>query len=133
MTTVTAGLLSDGDRVLICQRRASSRFPLKWEFPGGKVEEGESPEDCLTRELREELAIEVAVGPEVYRTEYRYPNGFAVRLLCFRILRYTGTPVNRAFERIEWVPCADLAGYDFLEADRELVERMARGEIGFHT
>jgi len=128
MVHVTAGILTDGDRVLICQRRAGSQFPLKWEFPGGKVEDGESPEACLRRELLEELAIEAEVGPEIYRTEYRYPNGFAVRLLFFRILRYTGTPTNRAFERIEWARCADLIGYDFLEADRELVDRMARGE-----
>ena len=133
MVHVTAGILADGGRVLICQRRAGSRFPLKWEFPGGKVEDGESPETCLRRELREELVIEAEVGPEIYRTEYRYPNGFAVRLLFFRILRYTGMPTNRAFERIEWVPCADLPGYDFLEADRELVERMARGEIRLNT
>jgi len=131
MVHVTAGVLADGDRVLICQRPATAGFPLKWEFPGGKVEDGESPEACLRRELLEELAIEAEVGPEIYRTEHRYPNGFAVRLLFFRILRYTGTPVNQAFERIEWVRCADLTGYDFLEADRELVERMARGEIGF--
>jgi 8-oxo-dGTP diphosphatase len=130
MLTVTAGILADGDRVLVCQRRAGGRFPLKWEFPGGKVEGGESPETCLRRELVEELAIEVEVGPEIYQTEYRYPNGFAVRLLFFRILRHTGTPTNRAFERIAWVPCAELTGYDFLEADQELVERMARGEIG---
>jgi 8-oxo-dGTP diphosphatase len=132
VVTVTAGVLADGDQVLVCQRRAGSRFPLKWEFPGGKVEDGESPEACLRRELREELAIEVEVGPELHRTEHRYPDGFAVRLLFFRILRYTGTPVNRAFERIEWVPRAHLSGYDFLEADRELVAGMARGEIGFH-
>ena len=131
MVHVTAGVLADGDRVLICQRPATAGFPLKWEFPGGKVEDGESPEACLRRELLEELAIEAEVGPEIYRTEHRYPNGFAVRLLFFRIVRYTGTPVNQAFERIEWVRCADLTGYDFLEADRELVERMARGEIGF--
>jgi len=130
MITVTAGILTDGERVLICQRRAGSRFPLKWEFPGGKVEDGELPEACLRRELREELAIEAEVGPEIYRTDYCYPNGFAVRLLFFRILHYAGTPTNRAFERIEWARRADLTGYDFLEADRELVDRMARGEIG---
>jgi len=133
MVHVTAGILTDRDRVLICQRPATAGFPLKWEFPGGKVEDGESPETCLRRELLEELAIEAELGPEIYRTEYCYPNGFAVRLLFFRILRYTGTPTNRAFERIEWVPCADLTGYDFLEADRELVERMARGEIGINN
>jgi 8-oxo-dGTP diphosphatase len=130
MITVTAGILTDGDRVLICQRRAGSRFSLKWEFPGGKVEDGETPEGCLRRELREELAIEAEVGPEIHRTEHRYPNGFAVRLLFFRVDRFTGTPSNLDFERIEWVRRDELPGYDFLEADRELVDRMARGEIG---
>lgn len=129
MITVTAGILSDGDRILICQRRAGSRFALKWEFPGGTVEHRESPEDCLRRELFEELAIEADVGPEIYRTDYIYPNGVAVRLLFFRIPRHTGTLTNRAFERMEWVRQAELPAYDFLEADRELVERMARGEI----
>lgn len=129
MVIVTAGILTDGGRVLICQRRAGSRFPLKWEFPGGKVEDGETPEASLRRELREELAIEADVGPEIHKTEHRYPSGFAVRLLFFRITRYTGTPMNRAFERIEWVRPADLAHFDFLEADRALVERMVRGEI----
>lgn len=129
MITVTAGILSDGDRVLICQRRAGSQFPLKWEFPGGKIEEGESPEACLHRELSEELAIEAEVGPEIYRTEHRYPSGFAVRLLFFRIMQSSGTPTNHAFERIEWVRQADLCAYDFLEADRELIERMVRGEV----
>lgn len=129
MLMVTAGILTDGDRVLVCQRRAGGRFPLKWEFPGGKVEDGETPEACLRRELREELAIEAEVGPEIYKTEYRYPNGFAVRLLFFRIPRYAGTPKNRAFERIEWARPADLGQFDFLEADRALVDRMARGKI----
>lgn len=129
MITVTAGILTDGERVLICQRRAGSRFQLKWEFPGGKVEDGESPEACLSRELREELSLAAEVGSEIYRTEHRYPNGFAVRLLFFRVPRYTGTPTNLAFERIEWVARDQLTGYDFLEADRELVDRLARGEI----
>ena len=129
MITVTAGILTRGDRVLVCQRRAGGPFPLKWEFPGGKVEDGESPEDCLRRELREELSVETEIGPEIYRTEHRYPGGFAVRLLFFRICRYTGTPMNLAFERIEWARVADLPHYDFLEADRELVDRLASGEI----
>ncbi len=133
MITVTAGILTEGERVLICQRRAGGRFPLEWEFPGGKVEDGESPESCLQRELREELAVEAEVGPEIYRTDHRYPNGVAVRLLFFRISRFTGTPANLAFERIEWAQVADLPRYDFLEADRELVDRMARGEISPDT
>jgi 8-oxo-dGTP diphosphatase len=129
MMLVTAGILTDGDRILVCQRRAGSRFGLKWEFPGGKAEDGEAPEACLRRELFEELGIEAEVGPEVYRTEHRYPDGFDVRLLFFRVLRFSGRPQNIAFERIEWTRTSDLPGYDFLEADRELVGRMARGEI----
>jgi 8-oxo-dGTP diphosphatase len=128
MITVTAGILRDGDRVLICQRRAGARFGLKWEFPGGKIEDGETAEECLRRELREELAIEADVGPEVYRTEHRYPGGFTVRLLFFQVKRYAGTPTNLDFERIEWVERTALPTYDFLEADRELVDRLARGE-----
>jgi 8-oxo-dGTP diphosphatase len=129
MTTVTAGILGDGERVLICQRRAGARFGLKWEFPGGKVEVGEAPEACLRRELREELAIEAQIGSEIYRTEHQYPGGFTVRLLFFRVSGYAGTPVNHDFERIEWVEPGRLPEFDFLEADRELVDLMARGAI----
>jgi 8-oxo-dGTP diphosphatase len=129
MITVTAGILRNGNRVLICQRRAGSRFPLKWEFPGGKIENGETAEECLRRELGEELAIEAEIGPELYRTEHRYPGGFAVRLRFFRVTHFTGTPTNLDFERIEWVEPTELPAYDFLEADRELVDGLARGEI----
>ncbi len=130
MILVTAGILKDGERILICQRKAGDRFGLKWEFPGGKMEGSEAPDACLHRELSEELGIEAEVGPEIHRTEHRYPNGFAVRLLFFRILRYSGRPVNREFERIVWALPGELAGYDFLEADREVVARLARGEVG---
>lgn len=129
MVLVTAGILTSDGRVLACQRRADERFGLKWEFPGGKVEPEELLEDCLARELSEELGIEAEVGPEVYRTDHVYPNGFTVRLVFFRVVRYTGTPRNLAFERMEWVAPGDLPAYDFLDADRPVVERLARGEI----
>jgi 8-oxo-dGTP diphosphatase len=129
MTLVTAGILTRDDRLLICQRRAGSRFGLKWEFPGGKVEAAESPEECLRRELAEELGIEAEVGPEIYRIEHQYADGLAVHLLFFRVLGYSGTPANLAFERMAWVRREELPGYDFLEADREFVESMTRGEI----
>ena len=130
MMLVTAAILTNDERLLVCQRKAGSRFGLKWEFPGGKVEAGESPEACLRRELFEELCIRAEIGPEIYRTEHRYSEGFLVRLLFFRVQQYTGVPTNHAFERIEWARRDELAGYDFLDADRELVERMTRGEIG---
>jgi 8-oxo-dGTP diphosphatase len=129
MIEVTAGILTDGGRILVCQRRAGESFGLKWEFPGGKVEPGETPQLGLARELREELDVDVEVGPEVYRTDHAYPNGFTVRLLFFRILHFVGSPRNLAFERMVWALPGELPGYDFLEADRAVVERMARGEI----
>jgi 8-oxo-dGTP diphosphatase len=129
MILVTAGILTDGERVLVCQRKAGDRFGLKWEFPGGKVEAGETPAACLRRELAEELGIDADVGPEVHRTDYRYPNGVTVRLLFFKILRYTGVPENREFERFVWARLDELSTFDFLEADREIVDRLARGEV----
>ncbi|MBP1774443.1 MAG: hydrolase, family [candidate division NC10 bacterium] len=129
MILVTAGILTEGERVLICQRKAGDRFGLKWEFPGGKVEAGETPPTCLRRELAEELGVEAEVGPEVHRTDYRYPNGFTVRLLFFKVCRYTGVPENREFERFVWARPDELSGFDFLEADREVVDRLARGEV----
>ena len=129
MILVAAGVLTACDRVLVCQRKAGDRFGLKWEFPGGKVEAGETPVACLRRELAEELGIDAEVGPEVHRTDYRYPNGVAVRLLFFKIVRYSGVPRNLEFERFAWARPDELSGFDFLEADREVVDRLSRGEV----
>ncbi len=129
MVRVTAGIIRDGEKVLVCQRRRGAAFELKWEFPGGKVEDGEEPAACLARELREELAIEVTIGPEVYRTSHRYANGFAVELLFYRVEGFRGTPENRAFEGVLWASPADLPGMDFLEADHELVALLAAGRL----
>ena len=129
MVRVTAGILRDGEKVLVCQRRRGGPFELQWEFPGGKMEDGENARDCLARELREELGIEAIIGPEVYRTLHRYPNGFAVELFFFRVEGFRGAPENRAFEAIRWAAPADLAGLDFLEADRALVALLAEGRL----
>ena len=129
MVKVTAGIIKDGERVLVCQRRRGAAFELKWEFPGGKVEDGEEQAACLARELREELAIEATIGPEVYRTSHRYVNGFQVELLFYRVEHFRGSPDNRGFEAVCWVPPADLASLDFLEADRELVALLAAGKL----
>jgi 8-oxo-dGTP diphosphatase len=127
--TVTAGILVRGDRILICQRRRDDRaFPLKWEFPGGKVRDGESLPACLARELREELNVEADVGAEVCRITHRYPDR-EVRLIFYRVDRFAGEPQNRAFEAVCWASRETLGSYDFLEADRGLVERISRGEV----
>jgi 8-oxo-dGTP diphosphatase len=129
MITVAAGILKQDGRILICQRKRSGAFPLQWEFPGGKVEAGEDAQTCLRRELHEELAIEAEIGPEVSAFQYTYPNGFQVNLVFLRVSGYAGEMANQAFEQILWVEPHDLLGYDFLEADRALVARIARGEV----
>ncbi len=129
MITVAAGILTQGERVLICQRKRSDAFPLQWEFPGGKVEPGEDVQTCLRRELHEELAIEADIGPEISSFEYTYPNGFEVKLSFFRVVAYTGELGNQAFEQIVWVEPHQLPSFDFLEADRALVAKLARGEF----
>lgn len=129
MITVAAGILQQGGRVLICQRKPTGAFPLQWEFPGGKVEAGEDARTCVKRELQEELAIEANIGPEISAFQYTYPNGFQVSLAFFQVSGYTGEMANQAFEQILWVEPSELLSYDFLEADRTLVARISRAEL----
>ena len=125
---VTAGILTKGDQVLICQRHRSDRYALQWEFPGGKVQEGEDLKASLKRELAEELSIDAEVGDEVFRLRHRYPDRY-VEVVFFAVPAYRSKVRNHVFEAVEWAPRASLPAYDFLEADRELVARLARGEI----
>jgi 8-oxo-dGTP diphosphatase len=101
-------------------------FPHKWEFPGGKVEEGEDDLAALTRELREELAIEVQSATEILRYSYRYPNWNEVELTFFRVQKYQGHIRNLAFESLAWVLPDELESLDFLEGDRRVVDLLAR-------
>ena len=128
MITVAAGILVQDGHILICQRKRDAAFPLQWEFPGGKVEPGEDARTCLRRELHEELAIDAEIGSEISALQYTYANGFEVSLVFFQVPTYTGALRNQAFEQIVWTEPEQLLGYDFLEADRELVARLARGE-----
>ena len=125
---VTAGILVRGDRILICQRHRSDPYGLQWEFPGGKVHDGEELKDSLRRELAEELSIRPEIGEEVFRLRHRYPDRY-VEVVFFSVPSYGGEVSNRVFEAVEWAERRKLVEYDFLEADRELVERLARGEV----
>ncbi|MDE3178011.1 MAG: (deoxy)nucleoside triphosphate pyrophosphohydrolase [Acidobacteriota bacterium] len=125
---VAAGILVRDGKVLICQRRHGDPYGLQWEFPGGKVEKGEDLAASLLRELNEELAIEAKAGEEVFRVRHRYPDRY-VEVVFFLVREYEGKIQNRVFERIEWAGRGQLQGYRFLDADRELVERLANGGI----
>jgi 8-oxo-dGTP diphosphatase len=125
---VVAGILQKGDSILICQRRRSDTYGLQWEFPGGKVESRESLTAALQRELQEELAIEVEVGGEVFRLRHQYTDRY-VEVVFFAVTSHRGEICNRVFEAVQWAPRARLPEYNFLEADRELVNRLAKGEL----
>ena len=127
---VTAGILVDGDQVLICQRHHSDAYGMQWEFPGGKVEAGEELKASLRRELNEELAIQAEIDEEVYRLRHQYPDR-NVEVIFFAVRRFSGTIRNEVFEAITWVERSRLTEFNFLEADRELVRQISHDEIDF--
>ena len=129
MNTVTAALIMRGDQFLICRRRADQFLPLKWEFAGGKIEDGEEPATGLRRELGEELDLDADIGPEVCRFSYEYPGRNPILLVFFYVTEFRGEPQNRQFAEIRWVPRNELREFNFLPADKELVEQIARDAL----
>ncbi len=129
MKRVVAALILKNGKVLVCQRTRHQSMPLKWEFPGGKIEDGEQPRDALRRELEEELGIDAQIGEEVARIRHDYKNGGAVELRFYVVNEYTGEMENRIFRDMRWAKWSELPSYDFLEADLELVKDLATGKI----
>jgi 8-oxo-dGTP diphosphatase len=121
---VVAAIIVRRKSVLICQRK-SGQHAGKWEFPGGKVEADEEFRAALMRELKEELAIQAAIGNEIERYEYIYPGRKPIQLIFFEVIEFAGEPVNLIFEQIRWESAQNLASYDFLEGDIEFVKRLA--------
>ena len=126
---VVAALIVRGDELLCCQRTEHQALPLKWEFPGGKIEAGETPPQALRRELEEELGILAEIGPEITRVLHTYLNGNSVSLHFFTVERFENELQNRIFRDVRWVKRADLPALDFLDADKELVSRLSAGEL----
>ncbi len=104
-------------------------MPLKWEFPGGKIEYGEAPWDALRRELDEELGIDAKIGDEVARIQHHYKNGGAIELRFFVVQEFQRELENRIFKDIRWARKSELPTYDFLDADTKLVQDIAAGKI----
>jgi 8-oxo-dGTP diphosphatase len=125
---VVAAVIERDGQVLVCQRKRTDSHPLKWEFPGGKVERGERPAAALQRELEEELSIQAHIGPEMARYEYRYRNRPPIRLIFYRVSQFNGEPGNVVFEKIRWEAPDRLPCYDFLAGDADFVQRLARGD-----
>jgi 8-oxo-dGTP diphosphatase len=129
MKQVVAALIVKDEKILVCQRTRHQTMPLKWEFPGGKIETGEQPRDALRRELDEELGINATIGEEVMRIRHRYKTGNSVELRFYVVREYAGTIENRIFREIRWATRSELPAYDFLEADAKLVNGLAEGTI----
>ncbi len=124
---VTAAVIERGGLVLIARRAQSDHGAGGWEFPGGKVEAGETPEACLARELREELGITVSVGALVSDHVYQYP-ARAIRLLAFRAVIIEGEPAAQYHEELAWVAPRALRNYALLPADLPVVAALLREE-----
>lgn len=129
MKRVVAALIFKDGKILVCQRTRHQTMPLKWEFPGGKIENGEQPRDAMRRELEEELGIQAHVGDEVARIRHDYKNGSAVELRFYAVYDYEGELENRIFKDLRWAERSDLPSFDFLEADQELVRDLAEGKL----
>ena len=129
MKRVVAALIVKDGKILVCQRTKHQTMPLKWEFPGGKIEEGEQPRDALRRELEEELGIDATIGDEVARIKHEYRSGNSVELRFFVVHEFRGELENRIFRDMQWAERSELPALDFLEADVKLVSDLAAGKL----
>ncbi len=131
MRTVVAAVIERGDRrLLIGQRRQMDTSPLKWEFPGGKVEEGETPKAALARELKEELGATLRKCVPIGRVVHKYAETPEELEILFFAVEISETElIPRSFEKIAWVLPKELGDYDFLAANVGLVANLATGKI----
>ena len=123
MTEVAAALIWDRDKFMVCQRPAHKARGLLWEFVGGKVEPGETREQALIRECKEELAVTVSVGEVFMDVVHEYPD-LLVHLTLFNAVIAEGAPQNLEHNDIRWITVDEIPSYDFCPADEEILERL---------
>lgn len=124
-----AGADGSVTEILVCQRRPDQPMSLKWEFPGGKIEAGETAKQALSRELEEELGIAAVIGPRVAQIRHRYRNGGTIDLQFFTVRQFDGELSNRIFNAMVWAPLSALPTYDFLAADLGLIRDLSEGKL----
>jgi len=123
MQTVTAAILIRGNKVFIGQRKAGKRMAHLWEFPGGKLEAGETLQECLEREMKEEFGVEVAVRELFGESVYHYEHG-SIRLLGYLVDWIGGEMSPIDHQDCKWVPLDDLGRYEFVPADLPFVRKL---------
>lgn len=125
MIKVAVGIINNNrNEILLCQRKPNLPYPLKWEFPGGKVIAGETIEKCLHRELKEELGINAVIGRLYHRQEYVYSDSGTFNVFYYMVTSYSGEIVNNVFESYRWVPISELSNYDILEGNKSVIEKL---------
>jgi len=125
MIQAAVAILQKEKRILVCQRKKNARYGLKWEFPGGKVEKGESFFECVRREVREELSITIDAFDRSESQINRYDDGGSFEVTYFYVSQFEGTPVNNAFEQIRWVTIDELRSLDVLEGNKPIIDRIS--------
>jgi 8-oxo-dGTP diphosphatase len=125
MVKVTAAIIEKDGKILIAKRRKNDPLKDKWEFPGGKIEPNETPEECLRRELYEELGIDTKIGEFICSNKYDYSH-ISIELLVYRVYHLTGEFKANDHEEIKWVTPSDLSSYEFPEADAPVVDKLLK-------
>lgn len=125
MMRVTAAVIEKDGRILIAKRKKGDRFGGKWEFPGGKIHIGETPEACLKRELNEEFGIEARIGEFICASRFHYLH-MPLELLAYRVTHISGDFVPVDHDEIKWVLPKELPGHDFVKADVSVVEKLLK-------
>ena len=128
MVNVVGALIWQGDRFMICRRPAHKKRGLLWEFVGGKVEAGETMEEALARECKEELDITLKVGEEFIRVDHNYPD-IHILLTIFHGEIVEGTPALKEHEDLRWIPVSEIDNYDFCPADGPVLEAMKKAYL----
>lgn len=122
---VTAAIIREGNRILICQRGAGGSCAYLWEFPGGKIEPGESPEECLIRECREELGVDIAIRSQYDDVTYDYPER-SIRLTFFNVEIISGSIDPRVHLEMRWINAHEFEGFNFCPADVGIARKLAQ-------
>jgi 8-oxo-dGTP diphosphatase len=122
---VTAGIIEKDGWVLLARRKPGKHMGGKWEFPGGKIEPGETPEEGLARELEEELALNAHVGKFLCSTRFE-GDGVSLELLVYAVDSFQGTPQLREHDEIRWVRPDQIASFDLADSDRRVVDVLYR-------
>jgi len=125
---VTGALIKKNDKYLIGRRGPNEKSPGLWEFPGGKIEKGETPIECIKRELKEELNINAEIGDLVTKYNYDYPN-VSYLLYFFKVKSYIGEFKIIVHDKLEWVSLNDFHKYDFLQGDTPLINQMLLNDL----